>query len=236
MNVLADFRTSLADILLRSCFTGFFVFRSIARRGSLCLAVRTVSTLRRGSVWLGPQRVSKPGLSLDHFSTTVFNLCALKVTPFLSLLCRIGYEPNVIYHCIISTYLSRIFYSRNLSLSTLIHTILNLYFQYFFLTYFVRKYVYLSYLTTLIYPYHNFIYIYLLYFRSYTNLVCLSVYHHHIHSIHYKFFVCFDFYLSIYQLLIHPLLSYLSLYLLPIYLPTYIPTYLSTYLPTYLPI
>ena len=123
------------------------------------------------------------------FSTTVFNLCALKVTPFLSLLCRIGYEPNVIYHCIISTYLSRIFYSRNLSLSTLIHTILNLYFQYFFLTYFVRKYVYLSYLTTLIYPYHNFIYIYLLYFRSYTNLVCLSVYHHHIHSIYYKFFL-----------------------------------------------
>lgn len=110
LNVLADFRTSLADILLRSCFTGFFVFRSIARRGSLCLAVRTVSTLRRGSVWLGPQRVSKPGLSLDHFSTTVFNLCALKVTPFISLLCRIGNEPNVIYYFIISTYLSSIFY------------------------------------------------------------------------------------------------------------------------------
>ena len=94
LNVLADFRTSLADILLRSCFTGFFVFRSIARRGSLCLAVRTVSTLRRGSVWLGPQRVSKPGLSLDHFSTTVFNLCALKVTPFLSLMSN-KYQLNV---------------------------------------------------------------------------------------------------------------------------------------------
>ena len=235
MNVLADFRTSLADILLRSCFTGFFVFRSIARRGSLCLAVRTVSTLRRGSVWLGPQRVSKPGLSLDHFSTTVFNLCALKVTPFLSLLCRIGYEPNVIYHCIISTYLSRIFYSRNLSLSTLIHTILNLYFQYFFLLIlFVNMCIYptsqplfIPITTSYIYTCCTFVP---------TPTLCVYLFIIITYTLYITNFFCFDFYLSIYQLLIHPLLSYLSLYLLPIYLPTYIPTYLSTYLPTFLPI